>query len=240
MGRSNSTNRYGNTTWNDDTSDKFGGNATAGVIGSRNSYLGAGCSEQGATAGNIIIQPNGYMFPKVVVGSMSDDTDEDVRASMTRGERVRAAARTLRTPRTASWVADETDVSVKTAQKYLDQLVADDVLRRVDRDDRTFYCVDRLMATYREIAALQRAHDREELTGALESMRTKITDWRTSYGVDTPGELRASIAELDDRDEIEARREAAGEWEHLDDRIPVVRAALNEYDWATERDTISV
>ena len=42
--------------------------------------------------------------------------------SRTRGERVRTAARTLREPRTATWVAKETEVSLKTAQKYLDQL----------------------------------------------------------------------------------------------------------------------
>ncbi|WP_336361920.1 DUF7342 family protein [Halalkalicoccus salilacus] len=165
---------------------------------------------------------------------------DDERASMTRGERIRAAARTLRTPQTASWVAAETDVSVKTAQKYLDQLVADNVLREIERGGQTLYCVDQLMATYREIASLQREHSREELTSVLESIRTHITDWQISYGVETPGELRASIADCNDPEEIEERREVASEWEHLQDRIPVVRAALNEYDWATERDTISV
>ncbi|MCD2200969.1 hypothetical protein LPA44_13850 [Halobacterium sp. KA-4] len=172
---------------------------------------------------------------------MPDDHNQDddrARASMTRGERIRAAARTLRTPRTASWIADETEVSVKTAQKYLDQLVEDNVLRKIEQGDQTLYCVDQLMATYREVAALQREHNREELTASLESMRTTITDWKTSYGVETPGELRASIADLDDPDEIAERREVASEWEHLVDRIPVVRAALTEYDWATERDAL--
>lgn len=168
---------------------------------------------------------------------MPNDTDGD-RTSMTRGERIRAGARTLRTPRTASWVAEEMDVSVKTAQKYLDQLVEDKVLRTIERGDQTLYCVDQLMATYREVATLQREHDREELTDALESMRTKITDWKASYDVETPGELRASIADIDDADEIKERREIASEWEHLADRIPIVRAALNEYDWATERDAL--
>lgn len=169
-----------------------------------------------------------------------DSTDTTDRTSMTRGERVRAAARTLRTPRTASWVAKETDASVKTARKYLDQLVEDDVLRRVKRDGQTLYCVDQLMATYREIAALQREHDREGLTDALESMRTRIADWTDTYDVETPGELRGTIASLEDPDEIERRRDVASEWEHLTDRVPVVRAALNEYDWASERDTITV
>ena len=163
---------------------------------------------------------------------MTDDRSEDTRGPMTRGERVRAAARTLRKPRTAAWVADETEVSVQTAQKYLDQLVEDAVLRTVERGDRTHYYVDRLMARYREVAALQREHDREELTSALESMRSDVAGWTETYGVETPGELRASIADLADPDEAETRREVAGEWEHIADRIEVLRAALTEYDWA--------
>lgn len=173
---------------------------------------------------------------------MAEETNGDgrlERPSMTRGERVRAAARTLRTPRTASWVADETEVSVKTARKYLDQLVDDGVLRKLDEGDQPRYVVDQLMATYREVAELQREHDREELTEALESMRAKITAWREEFDVDRPGELRASIADLADENEAERRREIASEWEHLAGRIPVVRAALKEYDWASEFDTVS-
>lgn len=160
--------------------------------------------------------------------------------SMTRGERVRAAARTLREPRTAGWVAAETEVAAKTARKYLEQLVEDDVLRRVEHGDETLYCVDQLMATYREVASLQREHDREELTDALESMRADIADWQATYDVESPGALRASIGDLEDPDEIETRRAVASEWEHLASRIPVVQAALAEYDWATDRDTLTV
>ncbi|WP_228546382.1 DUF7342 family protein [Halegenticoccus tardaugens] len=177
---------------------------------------------------------------------MTDDSTSDTnppeaftRPSQTRGERIRAAARTLRTPRTASWVATETEASVKTAQKYLDQLVEDNVLRKIEQGDQTLYCIDQLMATYREIASLQREHTREELTTALTSMRTKIMDWQETYDVERPGGLRASIAALTDQDEIERRHEIASEWEHLEARLPVVRAALNEYDWASERDALS-
>lgn len=174
---------------------------------------------------------------------MTDDGDRNggsAHASMTRGERVRAAARTLREPQSAAWVADETNVSVKTAQKYLDQLVEDNVLRTVEQGGQTLYCVDRLVASYREIAALQREHDREELTTALASMRERVTEWAETYDVETPGELRASVADVDESEEVECRREIASEWEHLADRIPVVRAALNEYDWAVERDALPV
>ncbi|GAA0728052.1 hypothetical protein GCM10009060_27030 [Halorubrum trapanicum] len=55
---------------------------------------------------------------------------------------------------------------------------------------------------------------------------------------DAGGTPRA-IADLEDAAEIERRRDIASEWEHLADRIPVVRAALNEYEWAIERDARS-
>ena len=172
---------------------------------------------------------------------MPDETDPDTESatpSMTRGERVRAAARTLRTPRSASWVADETDTSTKTARKYLEQLVEDNVLRTVERGGQTLYCVDQLMATYREVATLQREHDRDELADRAESMQARISAWQTEYGVDTPGELMATVADIDDAEEADTRRETASEWAHLADRLPVVKAALKEYDWATDRDGI--
>lgn len=181
------------------------------------------------------------MFVEPQAICMTDATREtgDNHPSMTRGERVRAAARTLRTPRSASWVAEETDVSTKTAQKYLDQLVEDSVLRTVERGGQTLYCVDQLMATYREVASLQREHSRDELTDALDSMRSEIADWRATYDVESPGELRASIADIDDATARAQRREAAAEWEHLADRIPIVQAALSEYDRARKRDALS-
>jgi len=168
---------------------------------------------------------------------MPSETDNPA-AALTRGERVRAAARTLRVPRSASWVADETEVSVKTAQKYLDQLVEDNVLRAIDSEEQRRYCVDQLMASYREIATLQREHSRQSLTDTLETMRTRIDGWKDDYGVETPGELRSTIAEVSDETERDERKKAASEWEHFTDRMPVVQAALTEYDWAVDRDRI--
>ena len=169
----------------------------------------------------------------------SEHRERNTRPSRTRGERVRAAAWTLREPRTASWMAEETEVSVKTAQKYLDQLVEDNVLLRVEQGEQTLYSLDQLMASYREVATLQREHTREELTTALESMRDHITEWKATYNVDQPGELRASLAALDDEQETESRRKAASEWEQLEARLLLVQAALREYDWATDRETIT-
>jgi hypothetical protein len=173
---------------------------------------------------------------------MSNETDaaDSNAPSMTRGERVRAAARTLRTPRTASWVAEETETTTKTTQKYLDQLVEDNVLQKTDRGSQTLYCVDQLMASYREVATLQREHDREELADALESMRARIAEWEAECDVESPSELLASVADVDTPDEAERRREIAGEWDHLADRLPIMKAALKEHDWTTDQDRVPV
>jgi hypothetical protein len=96
------------------------------------------------------------------------------------------------------------------------------------------------MATYREIATLQREHDREELADTLNSMQTRIAEWKAEYDVGSPSELLASIADVDTPAEADVRREIASEWEHLADRLPVVKAALKQYDWATDRDGIPV
>ena len=171
---------------------------------------------------------------------MFSDAADSNAPSMTQGERVRAAARTLRTPRTASWVAEETETTTKTAQKYLDQLVEDNVLQKTDRGSQTLYCVDQLMSSYREVATLQREHDREELADAIESMRARITEWEAECDVESPSELLASVADVDTPDEAERRREIAGEWDHLADRLAIMKTALKEYDWATDRDEVPV
>ena len=96
------------------------------------------------------------------------------------------------------------------------------------------------MTTYREVATLQREHNREELADALESIQARIAEWEAEYDVESPSELLASVADVDTPDEVERRRDIASEWDHLTDRLPVVKAALKEYDWATDRDRIPV
>lgn len=169
------------------------------------------------------------------MGSDSENSpSRDITEYMTRGERVRAAARTLTTPRSAGWIAEQTDVSSQTAQKYLDQLVEDDVLSTRVMDERTLYYVDPVMAYFRELRALQEDHSPDELSAALKSIRAQINEWQTTYEVDTPNELRASIGTTDETD----RRSVASRWEHLDQRIDLVRDALEFYNRLAERDTL--
>jgi hypothetical protein len=173
------------------------------------------------------------------MGSDSDSgPSRDITEYMTRGERVRAAARTLTTPRSAGWIAEQTDVSPQTAQKYLDQLVEDDVLSTRIVDERTLYYVDPVMAYFRELRALQENHSPDELSAALKSIRAQIDEWQTTYEVDTPNELRASIGTTDESVDETDRRSVASRWEHLDQRIDLVRDALEFYNRLAERDAL--
>jgi len=45
---------------------------------------------------------------------------------------------------------------------------------------------------------------------------------------------------VDDPNEADSHREITSEWEHLADRLPVVKVALKEYDWTTDRETTPV
>ena len=71
-------------------------------------------------------------------------------------------------------------------------------------------------------------------------MQAQVAEWEAEYNVESPSELLASIADIDDPAEADVRREIASKWEHLADRLPVVKAALKEYDWVTDRDAIPV
>jgi formylglycine-generating enzyme required for sulfatase activity len=157
---------------------------------------------------------------------------------MTRGERVRAAARTLTTPRSAGWVAEQTDVSSHTAQKYLDQLVEDDVLATRTMDERTLYYANPVMAYFRELRELQEDHSPNELSAALEDMHTQIEEWQTIYEADSPNDLRASIGETGESMDRDDRRAIASRWEHLNQRIDLVSDALEFYSRLAERDAL--
>ena len=63
-------------------------------------------------------------------------------------------------------------------------------------------------------------------------MTTRIRDWEDEFGVESPNQLRGTLADdFLDADEDDRRREIAREWEHLQRRIQVVGFALREWDF---------
>jgi hypothetical protein len=65
-----------------------------------------------------------------------DDAPNATRKSMTIGEGILTAAQTLRKPRTASWIAEETNVSLKNLQEYPEQLAEDNVLGWIEQNSQ--------------------------------------------------------------------------------------------------------
>lgn len=160
--------------------------------------------------------------------------DESLAERRTTGEdRVRMVARQLTEQRTANWIASEAGWSHEPTRRVLERLAEDGVLRRDDGGAHTTYVPDyRLQATREATALRDSASSVEALTDRLAEMRSKIRDWEEAFGVESPNELRATVAdEALDPDEARRRRDVAREWEHLERRIEIVGFAVREWDF---------
>jgi hypothetical protein len=75
-------------------------------------------------------------------------------------------------------------------------------------------------------------HTVEELTDRLADMKAQLRDWADEFGVESPNQLRGTLADESlDAEEEARRREIAREWEHLRRRIQIVGFAIREWDF---------
>jgi len=158
-------------------------------------------------------------------------TDED---------RVRMVARQVSEPRTANWIASEADWSHGPTKRVLERLVDDDILHRDDTGGHTTYFPDyRRQALTEAIRLRDSDHTVEDLTERLTEMNAQIRGWKDEFDVESPNQLRETIADqVLDVTEEDRRREIAREWEQLQRRIETVGFAIREWDFlapATER-----
>ncbi|WP_136591965.1 DUF7342 family protein [Salinigranum halophilum] len=168
------------------------------------------------------------------------DTSEDgtqpssVVNRLTTGEdRVRMVARQLSEPRTTNWIATEAKWSNEPTKRVLERLVDDGVLHRDEEGTHTTYRPDYRQQAMREAMALHDAADSvEELTDRLSEMKSQIDDWKTEYGVSSPNELRATIADEGlTPEEGSHRRDVARSWDRLESRLELVSFAVREWDF---------
>jgi predicted transcriptional regulator len=163
----------------------------------------------------------------------SDATEGFMSTQTTGADRVRMVARQLSTPRTVNWIASEAEWSHEPTKRVLERLVDDGILRRDDSGSHTTYYPDYRQQAIQEATRL-RDGDRsvEELTDRLAEMNAQIRAWETEFGIDSPNQLRATIAEerLSADDEAK-RREIAREWDRLAHRIEIVGFAIREWDF---------
>lgn len=170
---------------------------------------------------------------------MVGEEESLVEERMTGEDRVRMVARQLSEPRTANWIAKEAGWSFEPTKRVLERLVDDGVVRRNDDGPHTTYYPDYRQQAMREAMLLRDSQESiEELTDQLSEMQAEIRDWKDEFDVETPNQLRATIAEPALSAEAESRRrEIARRWEHLERRSKIVGFAIREWDFLTPGQT---
>jgi predicted transcriptional regulator len=166
----------------------------------------------------------------------TEERDDGLLERQTTGEdRVRMVARQLSEPQTANWIASEAEWSHEPTTRVLDRLVDDGVLRRDDSGPHTTYATDYRQQAMQEAMRLRDSdHSVEALTERLSEMKAQIRDWKDEFDVETPNQLRATLAEADlDADETDRRRKIAQDWDHLQRRIRIIGFAIREWDFLT-------
>jgi hypothetical protein len=144
-------------------------------------------------------------------------------------------ARQISEPRTANWIASEADWSHEPTKRALERLVENGVLHRDDTGAHTTYFPDyRRQALKEAIRLRDSGHTVEDLTERLTEMNAQIRRWEAEFDVESPNQLRGTIADQRlDVTEENRRREIAREWEQLQRRIEIVGFAIREWDFLT-------
>ncbi len=148
-------------------------------------------------------------------------------------DRVQSVARQLSEPRTANWIASEADWSHEPTKRVLQRLVDDGILHRDESSTHTTYYPDYRRQAIQEAMRLRDSgHTVEELTDRLAEMTAQVWDWEDEFDVESPNQLRGTLADEPlDSDEEDRRREIAREWEHLQRRIKTVGFVIREWDF---------
>jgi predicted ArsR family transcriptional regulator len=170
---------------------------------------------------------------------MSDESNRGTErwvAETSAFDRVRSVAFALQQPRTAGQIAGSAHVSEKTARDHLRRLVEMDVMLEETGVGPTTYYPDPAYMRYREARTLAREHDRDELTEIVATLKRDIEEWRDEFDVETPDELRASVADADvSEGAVYERQKVAEDWEYTEHRLGLIKDALAEYDRLTSR-----
>jgi len=137
-------------------------------------------------------------------------------------DRVQTVLRQTTTPKSASEVAENAEVSTKTAKKHLDRLVELGVGEEISTGGTSRYMRSRDWYVRREISRLRRDHTKQEIREGIERMLDEIEGYRTKYGVDTPEDLLVELEPGDSRQEWLD----LSDWETTERNLAIAKAAV--------------
>lgn len=145
-------------------------------------------------------------------------------------DRVKGVALTLTEPRTASWIAGESNVSENTARNHLDQLADLGVLTTTSTFEGMGYLLDPIYTRSQDIRELVQARSEDELAERAVELQVDHDSFRDRFDVDSPTALRASLPDANlDADSARIRLSAASDWEYVLYQLSLIRDALEHY-----------
>jgi DNA-binding transcriptional ArsR family regulator len=147
--------------------------------------------------------------------------------STTARDRVETIATTLSEPQTVNWVAGQAEVEWETAKRHLESLADTGILTTTDDGQ---YVPDPTRAYFDHLRDLILENERGELRAELEAIAERIDGWKERYGVDSPDELEATLADDRPGDEVSERRRVLRRWEQSRRSRDLIRKALALYD----------
>lgn len=160
--------------------------------------------------------------------------DDDSGGETTTFHRVASAVLESRKPHTAERIAEKARVSEHVARQHLEEL-ASVKLVLVDADSAARrYVPDPGYLWYRQVRALARNHDRDELELFATSFSGSIEQYQDLAGFDTFEDLRDGIEgnEVTDEERIKRQRVAA-DWMSDKHRLALMEDAIQWYDVLT-------
>lgn len=149
-------------------------------------------------------------------------------------ERVRTVVETLEEPAIVTEIANRANVAWVTADSELENLLAEQRVRKHEVDGKIKYGLNPLQQLFDELVDLITEHTREELETNLVEYQSQRESLQAEFDVGRLTELRDTLIQEDlSAEEMRAVRNAASTWETLETEIRLTKHALQLYDDVT-------
>jgi len=146
-------------------------------------------------------------------------------------DRVRSVASSVSEPRSAGWIADEAHVAENTARRHLERLAELGILAVSTTESGTAYYPDPIYTRSQDLRELVKNHSEDELAAQAAAIQETLDELRTKYGVESPSDLRVTIAERTlPPEDVRERLADASDWEHARYRLSLIRDVLEHYE----------